>query len=539
MQSGHSGSSPSVAIVGAGPGGLSTAMILAASGARVTVFETMDRVGGRTSRVTATAEGGDQYHFDRGPTFFLMPYVLDEVFAAAGEKLTDHVELHRLDPMYRLLIGQPGQRPAQIDTTQDIAEMARRIGKLSQKDAETFPRFIAENRKKLQLSEPILRKAMRSPLDLVDVKNLPLLPLLKPHKSVHDLLGEYFTDERVKLAVSFQSKYLGMSPFECPSLFTILPLIEYEYGVWHPMGGCHAICHAMARVAEKHGAEIRLSTPVERVTFMGNQATGVLANGQSEQFDAVVMNADASWAIKNLIPASVRTGKNAGYTDESMDKKKYSCSTAMLYLGVEGEIDLPHHTIYTSGAYRQNLDDIAVNRKLSEDPSVYLCNASGIDKSLAPAGNSSLYVLAPTPNLERGPDGSVVDWESQWPAYRESILDQIEDKFGIGDIRGRVRAETVIRPPEWEGMNINHGATFNLAHNLGQMLHWRPQNKLKGFERLYMVGGGTHPGSGLPTIFLSSQISSGLLCKDLGMGCTLDDVPVTPVSEREPEAVEV
>ena len=187
------------------------------------------------------------------------------------------------------------------------------------------------------------------------------------------------------------------------------------------MGGCHAICEAMAKVAEARGAEIRLSTPVEEITFIGSQATGVVAGGEAHQFDAVVVNADASWALKNLIPSSVRTGKNAGYADEAMDKKKYSCSTAMLYLGIEGEVDLPHHTIYTSAAYRQNLDDIAVNRKLSEDPSVYLCNASRTDPSLAPDGHSSLYVLAPTPNLERGPDGSVVDWDAQWPAYRESI----------------------------------------------------------------------------------------------------------------------
>jgi phytoene desaturase len=143
-------------------------------------------------------------------------------------------------------------------------------------------------------------------------------------------------------------------------------------------------------------------------------------------------------------------------------------------------------------------------------------------------------VLAPTPNMEAGPDGEV-DWDAQWPAYRESVFEQMETKFGLTDIRSRVRAETVIRPPEWRDMNINYGATFNLAHNLGQMLHWRPQNKLAGFDRLYLVGGGTHPGSGLPTIFLSSQISTKLVCDDLGMGCSLESGPV----EREPEPVGV
>ncbi len=521
---------PSVAIVGAGPGGLAAAVILASSGARVTVFEAMDRVGGRTSRVDALGDNGVTYGFDRGPTFFMMPYVLDEVFATAGEKLADHVELTRLDPMYRLLIGQEGGDPLRIDTTQDIQEMARRIGKISPRDGEAFPKFIADNRKKLQLSEPILRKAIRSPLDLVDPRNLPLLPILKPHKTVHDLLGEYFTDERVKLAVSFQSKYLGMSPFECPSLFTILPLIEYEYGIWHPRGGCHALCEAMATVAGRCGAEIRLNTPVERVDFAGTRANGVIVNGQREAFDAVVVNADATWAMKHLIPQNLRTtGKAKGYADATLDAKKYSCSTAMLYLGVEGEIDLPHHTIYTSASYRQNLDDITVHRRLSQDPSVYLCNASRTDPTLAPEGHSSLYVLAPTPSLQAGGNGApAIDWEAEWPAYRESIFTQMETIFGLTDIRDRVRAETVIRPPEWRDMGINFGATFNLAHNLGQMLHWRPQNRLAGFERLYLVGGGTHPGSGLPTIFLSSQISSKLACGDLGIDCSLESGAVAP-----------
>jgi phytoene desaturase len=535
VQNTTSGADKSIAIVGAGPGGLAAAMILAASGARVTVFEAMDRVGGRTSRVDAVGENGVTYAFDRGPTFFMMPYVLDEVFASAGEKLTDHVELTRLDPMYRLLIGQKGKDPLRIDTTQDIKEMSRRLSVINAKDGEAFPRFIADNRKKLQLSEPILRKAIRSPLDLFDPKNLPLLPILKPHKTVHQMLGEYFTDERVKLSVSFQSKYLGMSPFECPSLFTILPLIEYEYGIWHPEGGCHALSIAMAKVAESKGAEIRLSTPVEAVDFAGHRATGVVVDGERLSFDAVVVNADAAWAMKKLIPQHLRSsGKTRGYSDEAMDKKKYSCSTAMLYLGVEGEIDLPHHTIYTSASYQQNLEDITTHRRLSDDPSVYLCNASRTDPTLAPDGHSSLYVLAPTPNMEAGPDGEV-DWDAQWPAYRESVFEQMETKFGLTDIRSRVRAETVIRPPEWRDMNINYGATFNLAHNLGQMLHWRPQNKLAGFDRLYLVGGGTHPGSGLPTIFLSSQISTKLVCDDLGMGCSLESGPV----EREPEPVGV
>ncbi|MAY75516.1 MAG: phytoene desaturase [Phycisphaerae bacterium] len=514
-----------MAIVGAGPGGLAAAVILAASGLRVTVFERRETVGGRTSRVETTGDNGAAYRFDRGATFFLMPYVLDEVFAAAGERVSDHVELKRLDPMYRLIIGREGREALTINATQDIAEMSRRIGAINERDGAAFERFIANQRTKLRLSEPILRNPMRSLLDLANLDSLKVAPMLKPHKTVHQLLGEYFSDEHVKLAVSFQSKYLGMSPFECPSLFTILPLIEYEYGVWHPIGGCHALCEAMATVAERSGAEVRLNAPVAGVTFDGRRAKGVVVDGEEQLFDAVVVNADATWALKNLVPAELRADRaGKGYADAALDAKRYSCSTYMLYLGVEGAVDLPHHTIHTSPSYAENLRDITERARLSDDPSIYVCNPSVTDPTLAPEGHSSVYVLVPTPNTREGAGGGSVDWDAEAPGLRERAYGQLERVFGLWDIRERVRAEVQITPADWRAMGINHGATFNLAHNLRQMLHWRPQNRLKGFDGLYLVGGGTHPGSGLPTIFLSSQISSRLLCEDLGCVVALDRV---------------
>lgn len=508
---------PRVAIIGAGPGGLAAAVLLAARGCDVTVFEAREVVGGRSGRVLARSDAGVEYGFDMGPTFFLMPYVLDEIFAAAGKKTADYLDLRRLDPMYRLIIGRPGRDPLVLDTTQRVGEMARRIAEHAPADGPAFERFMRDNRRKLGLMESILRRPIRGPLDLVDGDTLKVLPMLKPHKSVHGLLAEYFTDEHVKLAVCFQSKYLGMSPFDCPSLFTILPFIEYEFGVWHPIGGCHAIMQGLARCARELGASIETRAPVEQISFEGRRATGVSVNGSWRRFDAVVANADASWAIKNLIPARLRGGPgHRQYADAALDAKRYSCSTYMLYLGVEGAVDLPHHTIYTSRTYTDNLADIASRGRLSEDPSVYVCNPSRLDPTLAPPGHSSLYVLVPTPNCRPGTDARTIDWAVEGAVVRDRAYAQLERVFGLADIRDRVRAERAITPDDWRGMNINHGATFNLAHNLGQMLHKRPQNRLRGFQGLYLVGGGTHPGSGLPTIFLSSQITVGLLMDDLG-----------------------
>lgn len=519
---------PTVAIVGAGPGGLAAAVLLAARGCRVTIYESQPDIGGRTGQLRLDAPGGDGvYRFDRGPTFFLMPYVLDEIFAAAGRKSSDYLRMTRLDPMYRLMIGRAGREPLVLDTTQDLKKMADRIRPHAPEDAARFEKFINENRAKLDVFEPILRQAILKPTDLLSPTMFKALPRLGPHKTVHDDIARHIKDEHVRLAVCFQSKYLGMSPFDCPSLFTILPYIEYAYGVWHPEGGCHAVMRALAACAADMGVEIRTSTPVDRVTFSGTRATGLVIDGEENRFDAVVVNADATWALRNLVPASVRPAR---FSDDSLNSKKYSCSTAMLYLGLDGEVDLPHHTIYTSTNYTENLANISDNHALTEDPSIYVCNPSRTDATLAPKGKSALYILVPTPsNQHKG--NAPIDWDAERPRLRREIYEQLEQVFKIPDAERRAETELLLTPADWQGMNISFGATFNLAHNLGQMLHKRPGNRVQGLSSLYLVGGGTHPGSGLPTIFLSAQISTQLLAEDLGLG------PASAVTAARPEAM--
>jgi len=508
-----------VGIVGAGPGGLAAAILLAASGVGVDVYERQPVIGGRTRRL----ELGD-HAFDVGPTFFMMPYVLDEILAAAGRRLADRVELTRLDPMYRLLLGQPEGDPITLDTTQDLAAMAARLSHIEPGDGPAFLRFIADNRRKLAAMTPLLRKPIRSVLDLASLDALRAGPHLRPWQSLYDHLKGYFRHPSIRLSMSFQSKYLGMSPYECPELFSILPFIEYEYGIWHPTGGCNALMRAMADIAEELGVRFHTGCEVSAIDFEGRRATGVVADGSLRRHRHVVVNADAATAMRRLVPAHLRRT----WTDRRIERSRYSCSTFMLYLGVDGEIDLPHHTIYVSRGYERNLADISRNGTLSADPSMYLCNPSRLDPTMAPRGSSSLYVLVPTPNVQ--PGLNQVDWKAEAPGMREQALDQIESVFGIGDIRRRIRAERAVTPLDWQAEGIQFGATFNLAHNLGQMLHRRPQHELQDVEGVWLVGGGTHPGSGLPVIFLSAQTTARMLCRRMGLACAIDDAPISATS---------
>ncbi len=500
-----------VVIVGAGPGGLASAMLLAKAGAQVTVVEKRPVVGGRTSTMEV-----DGFRFDTGPTFFLYPRVLREIFSACGYSLDREIPMERLDPQYRLIFGGANGAPSsQLDATPDVERMKQAIAAISPEDAQQLEAYFQDNRKKLERFAPILQTPFESWTDLARAELLKLLPLMRPLRSLDQDLSRHFKDERIRLGFSFQSKYLGMSPFSCPSLFSILSFLEYEYGVFHPIGGCGAVTRTMARLAEEMGVTILLDRPVEEIRTEGRRAVGVRTDREYLPADAVVVNADFAMAMQKLIPNAVRRR----WKDARIASKRYSCSTFMLYLGIDGRLeDLPHHTIYLSADYRKNLHDIERDHRLTmEDPSFYVQNACVTDRTLAPDGKSTLYVLVPVTHEDRQ-----VDWSKQEEQLRSVALQQLQ-KIGIPDLERRIRVERRLTPVSWKSeFGLHLGATFSMAHTLDQMLHLRPHNRFEDVDGVYLVGGGTHPGSGLPVIFESARISSRLLLEDLEMDLRWD-----------------
>jgi phytoene desaturase len=497
-----------VVIVGAGPGGLAAALLLARAGADVHVVEKHPHVGGRT-----TSLGGDGFTFDLGPTFFLYPRVLEEIFTAVGRELHREVPMVRLDPQYHLVFGGGGD----LVCTPDVARMERAIAALCPGDAVCFRRFLDDNRAKLARFRTCLEQPFLSWRDVVSWRLAKLLPVLRPWLSLDRELGRYFRDPRVRLAFSFQSKYLGMSPFHCPSLFSILSFLEYEHGVYHPVGGCGAVTQAMAQVARELGVRFTLGEEVREILFTGRRAVGVRTRRGDFLADALVINADFARAMTRLVPDHRRHR----WTDRKIAKKKFSCSTFMLYLGIEGRYDhLHHHTIYMARDYARNLNEIEKLHVLSDDPSFYVQNACVTDAALAPPGHSTLYVLVPVTHQHAN-----VDWTRQGDRYRDLALRQLA-KVGVRDIERRIRWERRLTPADWEECReIYRGATFSLAHNLGQMLHLRPRNRFEDLDGVYLVGGGTHPGSGLPVIFESARITARLLLQDAGLPADVCAIP--------------
>lgn len=485
------------AVIGAGPGGLAAAMLLARAGVDVTVFERDAVVGGRTK--VLEAEG---FRFDMGPTFFLYPQILEDVFTRCGLKMSDYVTLRRIEPSYCVAF-EDGPK---VLASGLIEKLEAQIAEISPEDAKNIRRFIEDNRKKLHDFTPVLQRPFLSLLDYLAPSVLKALHHIIPLSSVDQELAGYFKDPRVRLVFSFQTKYLGMSPFRCPNLFTFLSYLEYEFGVWHPLGGCGAVSEGMARAARDLGATFKMGEAVEEIVFEGKKAVGVRTKSGTTSADATVINADFAQAVTSLVPPKLRRR----WSDKRVGKMKYSCSTFMLYLGVEGEYDTDHHTIFLSKNYEENIAQIESAASVPAQPSLYVANPGRTDPAFARDGMSSLYVLVPVGHCGK------IDWSREQQSFRDTVIDRLET-LGFTGLRRRIRYERVLTPDDWrDDLAIFRGATFNLAHGLDQMLYFRPHNRLQDVHGVYLVGGGTHPGSGLPVIYEGARISTDLALADLG-----------------------
>ncbi len=485
-----------ILIVGAGPGGLTSGMILASRGFDVSIYEKGVNVGGRNGEIKK-----DGFTFDIGPTFLMMKFILDEMFTECGEKSEDYMKFVKLDPMYRLIFDN-----FSMDIFEDKEKMKKEIQKYFPQQEEKLDDFMKRESKRFEKIYPIMQKEQDSFWNFftpVFIKALPHIPL---KTSIFNYLGKYFDQEKLRLAFTFQAKYLGMSPFECPALFVILPYVEHKFGMFHVEGGLSAISKSMAKVIEKKGGKIYLNQGVKEVIVKDKKAVGLeFLNGEKVYGDEIIMNADFAYAMNNLMPKD----SLKKYRKEKIEKKKYSCSTFMMYLGIKGEYpDIKHHTIVFSKNYKKNLDTIFKEYSLSDDFSIYIRNASVVDKTIAPEGMSNLYILAPMPNNK-----SKIDWDKEKHKIRQLILNVIKERTSFGDISDKIVTEHIITPSDWEKSGVYLGAVFNLAHSFDQLLMLRPHNKFEEVDNMYLVGGGTHPGSGLPTIYESGRIASNLISK--------------------------
>ena len=490
---------PSAIVIGAGIGGIATAARLARAGFDVTVLEKNEKPGGRANQIVRAG-----HRFDIGPTLFLMPEVWEETYAALGEKLSDHLDLRRIDPTY-MVHFEDGLR---LQLTSNIGEMQSQLEEVEKTAFTGFLQYIAEGSWHYKLSlEHFLGRNFRSLFEYFSLSNLPLLFQLKALQKHYANTGRFFADERLKAAFTFQNMYLGLSPFDAPATYSLLQYTELAEGVWYPMGGMYRAIESLAEIATRLGVKFIYDCPVREIRTDGRRVRSVLTQDGREFFaDVFVGNADLPYIYKELLPESAEARR--------FDKKRYTCSTIMFYWAVDKQYpQIAHHNIFLGGDYRGSFERIFQKHDLPEDPSFYVHAPARTDPSAAPAGQDTLYVLVPVGHLD---PAHTQDWDARVQHARRTVIERLDREMGIRDLEQHLKFEIIYQPETWKDrFNLEKGAAFGLSHNFMQVGYLRPQNRHSRFKNLYFAGASTHPGTGLPIVLISARLTTQRILEDL------------------------
>jgi len=487
---------PHAVVIGAGIGGLASAIRLGARGFRVTVVERLDQPGGR-----ARVFEQDGFTFDAGPTVVTAPFLFEELWQLCGNELSDDVELRSVSPFYRIRFDDGSS----FDYTGDPEAMRREVARFSPEDVRGYERFFEKSRDIFAVGFEELGHVPFSRLrDMLKI--IPAMIGLESWRSVHGLVSKFIDDPKLRQVFSFHPLLVGGNPFSVTSIYALIAFLERRWGVWYAMGGTGALVDGMAGlVTDELGGAIRLGEEVTEITLEEDdlldepRATGVrLESGEQIDADLVVSNADVGFTYKHLLPQSARTR----WTDQRVDLLRQSMSLFVWYFGTDHTYDdVAHHTILLGPRYEGLLDDIFHEKTLADDCSLYLHRPTRTDPSMAPDGHDAFYVLSPVPHLESG-----VDWNEQAEPYRQRVSRRLSETV-LPDLEEHLVTSRMLTPLDFRDDYLSlKGAAFGPEPVLRQSAYFRPHNESEDVEHLYFAGAGTHPGAGLPGVLSTARV---------------------------------
>jgi len=494
---------PRAVVIGAGLGGLATAIHLSRAGYAVTVVEQRDAPGGKVRQLVA-----DGFHFDMGPTIMTMPFALDELFAAAGRDRRDYLELLRLDPYYRAHFPDG----LVFELSDSMQAVLAQVRAMSPDDEPRYVAYLARaGRIWHEVERHFLDRLFHSWRDLLDPTLLAAGFRMDALTSLSKRVARQIRDPRLRQLLTYQSIYVGASPDEVPATYALISYLEMAYGVWFPKGGMYAIALAVARLCAELGVELRYETGVERILVERGRACGVrTVHGEEIRADVVISNADLHHTYAQLLGLTPRPNMS----DERLAGLEPSSSAFIVYLGVRRTYPgLPHHTIVFSDDFARDLRQIFVERKPLTEPSFYVCAPSVTDPDLAPPGTTALYLLAPAPYL----DGDV-DWEALAPGYAERLVARAE-AFGLPGLRAATVVKRWYTPADFaRDYHCHRGSIFGLSARADQTAFRRPAPRVRDVAGLYLAGGSTQPGGGVPMVVLGGKLVARTVCRDRADG---------------------
>ena len=479
---------PVALVIGSGFGGLAAAVRLCAKGWRVEVLEKLDVPGGRARVIHV-----DGYTFDAGPTIITVPFLLEELWALAGRKMSDDVELRLLDPFYRVRFADGDH----FDYSGDPERMRAEVLRIDPTAGPGYTAFMAEADLCYALGfEALGCQAFDSIGDLL--KAVPSMARMKGWRSLHAMVATHLKHPKLRQAMSLQSLLIGGNPFSVTCVYSLINALERRYGVHWAMGGTGALVNGLVDLIEDMGGSLRTGAEVRRIEVTDGRACGVtLASGETLPADIVVCNADTAWTYKNLIDPQHRKV----WTNAKVESGKYSMSLFVWYFGTNKRFDdVPHHMMLLGPRYEALLKDIFKNHHLADDFSLYLHRPTATEPAMAPVGCDTFYVLAPVPHLESG-----TDWATHAEPYRAAIA-KVLDETVLPNLREHLTVSFVTTPQDFQDNLLSYqGAAFGLEPLLLQSAWFRPHNRSEDLKNLFMVGASTHPGAGIPGVLMSAK----------------------------------
>jgi phytoene desaturase len=486
-----------VLVVGAGVGGLGVAARLAHQGFDVEVLERTGAPGGRCAQLK---EAG--FTWDMGPSIVLMPELFAETFTAVGRRMEDYLPMVKCEPNYRIR----WRDGTDATFTSDLAEMGRTLERLEPGAFERYLSFMAQGRVQYRVAlEHFVGRRWESLWPFFKPSTLARVAQVRAHANMYREVGRAFGDRHLREAFTFQTMYLGVSPFQSPAVYGLIPFAELGVGIYFPRGGLYAIPQALERLGRELGVRHRYGAHVSRVLLEGGRAVGVeLEGGERLAADAVVCNADLPWAYRHLIDPAVTRLKGA-------QKLRYTSSGYMLYLGMRRTVEgLGHHNVFFGGDFEESFTDIFDRLRVPEDPSFYVAAPARTDPSMAPPGKDALYVLVPVPH-QAEEAARRLDWSVEGPRLRQKVLARLAAE-GLGDLAADVEVERSFTPDDWAStFCLERGSCFGLAQHFSQIGPFRPDVQDPKVRNLFFVGASTQPGTSLPSVLLSGRFAAEAL----------------------------
>jgi phytoene desaturase len=482
-------------VIGAGFGGIATALRLRAKGHKVTIIEKHPDLGGR-----ARVFKKDGFVFDGGPTVITAPYLINELFELFKKDPKDYIELSPLKIWYQFIF----EDKTKFNYSGDEEEMKNQIENLSKVDVKGYEKLVTFTKK---IFDKGFTELADVPFDkpFVMLQQLPALLKLKSYKSVYSLVSSYIQNEKLRRMLSMHPLLVGGNPFTTTSIYGLILYLEKKWGIHYSMGGTGNIIKGLEKLMNEVGVEIIKNSEVNKIILEKNKITGVQINNQTNiRANNVICNADPPAVYEKLL----NKNNNSSFLFKWKKKRmEYSMGLFVYYFGTKKKYEnVEHHTIKFGNKYKEHLIDIFDKKKLNNDISYYLHRPSATDQSMAPDGNDCFYVLVPVPNNQ-----SEINWDKEGKKMKDLVIDKMEQDL-MPNLRDNIICDFYLTPDYFEKeLNTKYGSGFSIQPKFTQSAYFRFHNKSEIYDGLYFVGAGTHPGAGVPGVLSSAKVLDKIL----------------------------